>query len=85
MSVQDRVSIVICDFKAETFSKDALFAFTGIFGGRQAFQGIMAYLHEVLPYSAARYLERFVLEVTGHKRPGSAGPSPAPHIEQADG
>jgi membrane protein len=48
----------------------ALFAFTGIFGGQAAFDGIMAYLRDVLPGTAANYLERFVREVTGRKRPG---------------
>jgi membrane protein len=48
----------------------ALFALTGIFGGKAAFAGIMAYLRDVLPASAAGYLERFVREVTEHKRPG---------------
>lgn len=48
----------------------ALFALTGIFGGDAAFEWIMDRLRLALPGDAARYLQRFVLEVTGESRPG---------------
>lgn len=48
----------------------ALFAFTGILGGQEAFEWIMAWLHRALPGEAAEYLEAFVGEVTGESRPG---------------
>ncbi len=48
----------------------ALFAVTGIFGGNAAFQWIMDWLRTALPGDAAEYLRKFVLEVTGEKRPG---------------
>jgi membrane protein len=48
----------------------ALFAFTGILGGRQAFDTIMAFLRDAMPGEAANYLGRFVQEITGRERPG---------------
>lgn len=48
----------------------ALFALTGIFGGDAAFEWIMGRLRLALPGDAARYLQRFVVEVTGQSRPG---------------
>lgn len=48
----------------------ALFAFTGIFGGDEAFRWIMDRLRTLLPGDAAAYLERFVHEITGDSRPG---------------
>ncbi|MGH9321375.1 MAG: YihY/virulence factor BrkB family protein [Vicinamibacteria bacterium] len=48
----------------------ALFAFTGIFGGREAFAAIMGYLRDAMPGQAANYLEEFVREITGRERPG---------------
>ena len=43
----------------------ALFAFTGILGGQQAFDAIMGFLRDALPGEAASYLGRFVQEITG--------------------
>jgi membrane protein len=48
----------------------ALFAFTGILGGRQAFDTIMGFLRDAMPGEAANYLGRFVQEITGRERPG---------------
>ncbi|HEX2163738.1 MAG TPA: YihY/virulence factor BrkB family protein [Thermoanaerobaculia bacterium] len=48
----------------------ALFAFTGIFGGNQAFDWIMDHLRRALPGEAAGHLASFVAEVTGESRPG---------------
>ena len=48
----------------------ALFAFTGILGGQEAFDAIMRYLHNAMPGQAASYLEQFVREITGAQRPG---------------
>jgi membrane protein len=48
----------------------ALFAFTGILGGRQAFDAIMGFLSDAMPGEAANYLGRFVQEITGRERPG---------------
>lgn len=48
----------------------AIFSLTGIFGGDAAFEWIMSRLRSVMPGDAARYLERFVGEVTGASRPG---------------
>lgn len=50
----------------------ALFAFTGIFGGQEAFGWIMGRLRAALPGEASTYLERFVREITGESRPGMA-------------
>ncbi len=48
----------------------ALFALTGIFGGNRAFSVVMEQLRALLPGDASTYLERFVREITGEKRPG---------------
>ena len=48
----------------------ALFAFTGILGGQQAFDAIMSYVREAMPGEAANYLQQFVREITGDRRPG---------------
>jgi membrane protein len=48
----------------------ALFAFTGIFGGEEAFDWIMGHLHRALPGEAASYLGGFVAQITGESRPG---------------
>lgn len=48
----------------------ALFAFTGILGGSEAFEWVMGNLRRALPGEAAEYLAQFVLEVTGATRPG---------------
>jgi membrane protein len=48
----------------------ALFAFTGILGGDDAFQWIMKQLRSAMPGEAAEYLSRFVREITGESRPG---------------
>lgn len=48
----------------------ALFAFTGILGGQEAFEWIMGWLHRALPGEAAEYLQAFVEEITGDSRPG---------------
>ena len=48
----------------------ALFAFTGILGGQEAFEWIMGRLRMALPGEAAEYLASFVDEITGNSRPG---------------
>lgn len=48
----------------------ALFAFTGILGGQEAFDWIMGHLRRALPGEASRHLEAFVQEITGSSRPG---------------
>ncbi|MDX1630262.1 MAG: YihY/virulence factor BrkB family protein [Thermoanaerobaculia bacterium] len=48
----------------------AIFSLTGIFGGDQAFEWIVAHLRAALPGDAALYLEQFVRDVTGESRPG---------------
>jgi uncharacterized BrkB/YihY/UPF0761 family membrane protein len=47
----------------------ALFAFTGIVGGNEAFRWTMRHLRQALPGDAADYLARFVHEVTGRAGP----------------
>lgn len=48
----------------------AVFALTGLLGGQTAFHWIMARLEQALPGDAARYLSRFVRQITGEQRPG---------------
>ncbi len=47
-----------------------LFALTGIFGGNRVFSAVMEHLRAALPGDASTYLERFVREITGERRPG---------------
>lgn len=46
-----------------------LFAFTGIFGGQQAFDWIMGWITRALPPEPTRFLEEFVREITAEERP----------------
>jgi membrane protein len=48
-----------------------LFAFTGTFGGEQAFDRIMDWLQDALPEEAVGFVEQPVREVTGEQRPGT--------------
>lgn len=46
-----------------------LFALTGLFGGEAAFEWIMGWIKSVLPSEPTRFLEQFVREITGQRRP----------------
>lgn len=46
-----------------------LFAFTGIFGGQEAFEWIMAWIKTFLPEEPTRFLEQFVRDITEGSRP----------------
>lgn len=45
------------------------FAFTGYFGGSDAFAVIMGWLQSALPESATAYMEEFVREITDERQP----------------
>jgi membrane protein len=47
----------------------ALFAFTGIFGGSDAFDRIMNWMQSAMPEDATAFLEGFVREITDQQRP----------------
>jgi membrane protein len=47
----------------------ALFAFTGIFGGSDAFDRIMSWMQSAMPEDATAFLEGFVREITDQRRP----------------